>query len=114
MLESNELDLGKSVAEKRRNAQSERTVEMYVRFMTELDETINRPLREAAEGGINHFVDMKARYCSKKSMVLCKTAIETFYKWLFELKDTHPPAVCIYTEHHARRKREKLRETSPP
>jgi site-specific recombinase XerD len=93
MLESNELDLAKLAAEKRRNAQSERTVEMYVRFMTELDETINKPFREATEEDIHHFVDMKARYCSKKSMVLCKTVTKTFYKWLFGLKDTYPPAV---------------------
>jgi hypothetical protein len=53
MLESNELDLAKLVGEKRRNAQSERTIEMYVRFMTELDETINRPCREATEEDIS-------------------------------------------------------------
>jgi len=94
MLESNELDLAKLVAEKRRNAQSELTIEMYVRFMTELDETINRPFREATEEDINRFVDMKARYCCKKSMVLCKTVTKTFYKWLFGLKDTYPPAVA--------------------
>jgi flagellar biosynthesis chaperone FliJ len=47
MLESNEQDLGKFVAEKRRNDISERTIETYVRFVTELDETINKQLARA-------------------------------------------------------------------
>ena len=103
MLESNELDLGKFVAEKRRNAQSELTIEMYVRFMTELDETINKPFREATEEDINHFVDKKATYCCKKSMVLCKTVTKTFYKWLFGLKDTYPSAVAKLETNSRRR-----------
>jgi len=47
MLEGNGQDLGKFVAEKRRNDISERTIETYVRFVTELDETINKQLARA-------------------------------------------------------------------
>lgn len=94
MVEGNELDLEKFVAEKRRNDISPRTIETYVRFVTELDEVINKQFRELVEDDINKFVDMKARYCNKHTMTLCKTVIKTFYKWLFELKDTYPPAVA--------------------
>jgi site-specific recombinase XerD len=94
MLESNEQDLEKFVAEKRRNDVSERTIETYVRFVTELDEVTNKPFREVEEDDINAFVDMKGSYCNKHTMTLIKTVIKTFYKWLFGLKDTYPPAVA--------------------
>jgi hypothetical protein len=75
MLPGNERDLNKFVAEKRRNDISERTIETCVRFVTELDETINKEFREVTEDDINRFVDMKASYCNKKTMVLCKVVL---------------------------------------
>jgi site-specific recombinase XerD len=94
MLPVNEQDLEKFVAEKRRNEKSERTIETYVRFIAELDEMIYKPFRELSEDDINSFVDMKARYCNPHTMTLCKVIIKTFFKWLYGLKDTFPPAVA--------------------
>lgn len=40
--------------------------------MMELEEHINKPFREATEDDINSFVDMKASYRKKGSIILCR------------------------------------------
>lgn len=56
MLKENELELGRFVVEKRRNDVSERAIETHIRLIIELDETIDKPFRDATKEDINRFV----------------------------------------------------------
>ena len=94
MLESNYADVKKFVAEKRRNELSEQTLRMYVGLITEFEEQINKPFRDVTEEEVNAFIDRKAGYSKKGTMTTTKMVLKSFYKWLFNLKDTYPPCVA--------------------
>jgi site-specific recombinase XerD len=94
MLPSNEQDLGRFVAEKRRNELSEQTLRMYVGLISEFEEQFNKPFRDITEEDVNTFIDRKSGYSKKGTMATTKMVIKAFYKWLFDLRDSYPPCVA--------------------
>jgi integrase/recombinase XerD len=91
MLKENSVDLERFCLEGRANELAESTLKGYRYALRSLDESLDKPFKEASREDMMRFFNELQQHCKRSTVHLWKGKIKRFYNWLFNLAPREYP-----------------------